>query len=119
MNNMNWTAEQSGQNQEDRDRFIAERWGVQTPYVLFSRHHWMPGMPQALGQRFNEMAVYTHIQRSLFEVVPLSDDEVKRVVDPCPFPFHHQFKTWGITVPDATRQEFLKYSELEFYRLSA
>jgi hypothetical protein len=49
MNNMNWTAEQSGQNQEDRDRSIAEHWCVQTPYVLFSRHHWMPGMPLGNG----------------------------------------------------------------------
>jgi hypothetical protein len=60
------------------------------------------------------MAVYTQIQRFLFEVVPLSEDEVERVVNPCPYPFHHQFKTWGITTPEATRKEFLKYNEIEF-----
>jgi hypothetical protein len=64
------------------------------------------------------MVVYTQIQRSFFEVKPLSDSQADGVVNPSPYPFHHQFKTWNITVPGETRQEFLKRGETELYRLS-
>jgi len=119
MNNMSWSAEMTGRNQEDRDRFIGNNWNVHTPYVLFSRHHWMPGMPNPLGRRWSEMVIYTQIQRSLFEVVPLTDAQVKQIGNSCPYPFRHQFKTWNIHAPPLTRQEFLRYKENEFYRFSA
>jgi magnesium-dependent phosphatase 1 len=111
MNNMNWTAEQSGRNQEDRDRFIAEHWGVQTPYVLFSKHHWMHGMPIPENQRWSEMVVYTQIQRSLFDVKKLLDTEVAQHPNPKPFAFYHQVDPWHILVPKETRMEFLRYGE--------
>lgn len=103
MNNMDWTLEASTRNQEDRHNFIAKEWWVRTPYVLFSRHHWMQNMPEPRLQRWSEMVVYTQIQRSLFEVVPLSDAQVSGVANPCLYSFHHHSKEWNIKVPEITR----------------
>ncbi|KAF9524654.1 acid phosphatase-domain-containing protein [Crepidotus variabilis] len=119
MNNMHWSAEQTGKNQEDRDHTIATNWHVYAPYVLFSQHHWMKGMPGQPKQRWPEMVVYTQIQRSLIEIVQLSTDALKKVANHQPHPFHRQFKTWHITAPPPTRQEFLKYGEKDVYKLSA
>jgi len=118
MNSMNWTEEQTGQNQEFRDLFVASQWGVQTPYVAFSRHFWMKDMPNPRS-RWTEMVVYTEIRRSLFEVVPLSDDQVAQVVNPNPYPFEYQMKTWNITVPGETRNEFASYQEADLVQMSA
>ncbi|KAF9524642.1 acid phosphatase-domain-containing protein [Crepidotus variabilis] len=117
MNNLSWNAEQTGRNQEDRDRFIAENWGVQTPYVLFSQHHWMSGMPGP-RERWTEMVIYTQVQRALFEVVPLSDFQVAQNRDPSPYPFPEQMKTWSITVPDKTKAEFRRYRETKLVQLA-
>jgi len=106
----NWTPEKTGRNQEDRDRSVANRWGVSTPYVLFSKHHWMKGMPNP-RKRWTEMVVYTPIQPSLFEVVQLSNNKVAQHPKPSPYPFDRQVRTWNITVPDETRQEFRRYKE--------
>jgi len=111
MNNTFWSVEEAGWNQEDRDLLIADRWKVYTPYVLFSKHHWMEGMPIPRGERWTEMVVYTQIQRSLFEVVQLPDDQVDQHPNPSPFPLDRQVDTWTITVPDETRQEFRRYGE--------
>ncbi|KAF9529477.1 acid phosphatase-domain-containing protein [Crepidotus variabilis] len=114
MNNIHWSYEETGQNQEDRDRIIAG-FGVPTPYVLFSRHHWMNGMPVPQPQRWSEMVVYTQVQRALFDVVPLTDAQVKANTNPRPYPFHHQIKEWNITVPSVTWQEFKSRGETDYY----
>ncbi|KAK0723393.1 hypothetical protein B0T26DRAFT_750667 [Lasiosphaeria miniovina] len=52
----------------ERDNKIAEVYGLEKPYILFSRHHWMsmleniPGL--TAGQKFNEM-VYLQVQNAL------------------------------------------------------
>jgi len=122
MDNQNWSAEQTGRNQENRDRTIANRWGVHTPYVLFSRHKWMPGIPNPPHLhrwRFSEMVVYTQIQRALFEVVPVPDARLNQIANPAPHQFRFHFKEWSIRVPNETREEFRRRREMEFYRLSA
>ncbi|KAI9509692.1 acid phosphatase-domain-containing protein, partial [Russula earlei] len=83
MNNTLWSVEDAGRNQEDRDRFITDHWKVPTPY----------------------MVVYTQIQRSLFEVVRVPDDQVDQHSNPNPYPFDKQIKTWKITVPNETNDE--------------
>lgn len=118
MDNMGWGPEESGRNQENRDRFIADHWKVHTPYVLFSRHHYMCNMPIQQYKRWTEMVVSTQIQRSLFEVVPLSDDQVAQHPNPTPYPFHHQMKSWNITVPQETKDEFLNFREPDLHQLS-
>ncbi|KAG6904103.1 hypothetical protein DXG01_012603, partial [Tephrocybe rancida] len=107
MNNMNWSAELSGQNQEARDRTIESKWGVKAPYVLFSRHHWMPGMPIPQNQRITEMMVYTQTHRALIDVITLTNERAAELVakDWTPYPFHHQLKEWNITLPLETKVE--------------
>ncbi|KAI0278375.1 acid phosphatase-domain-containing protein [Russula brevipes] len=118
MDNMGWPPEATGRNQENRDRFIADHWKIQTPYVLFSRHHYMTNMPIQQYKRWTEMVVSTQIQRSLFEVIPLSDDQVAQHPNPTPYPFHHQMKSWNITVPQETKDEFLNFREPDLHKLS-
>jgi len=52
MDSMGASAFDSGLNQENRDRIIAEDFGVETPYVLFCRHHWEPDLRKAYGLRY-------------------------------------------------------------------
>jgi magnesium-dependent phosphatase 1 len=113
MDNRRATEEETGWNQEYRDRAIAERWGVQTPYVLFSRHRFLDGMPIALNTRSNEMLLPTQIQRSLFYLTEISDAEAEQ--SPIPSHYHLQTKPWNITVPEETKQDFLKHGETEIY----
>jgi len=113
MDNQRVTEEETGWNQEDRDRAIADRWGVQTPYVLFSRHRFLDGMPIELNTRSNEMLLPTQIQRSLFYLTLLSDGEAERT--PISFHYHLQTKTWDITVPKETKQDFLEHAETDIY----
>ena len=113
MSNRTATEEESGWNQEDRDRAIADRWGVQTPYVLFSRHRFLDGMPIAVNTRSNEMLLPTQIQRSLFYLTEISDAEADQT--PVPFPYHLQMKAWNISLPEETKQDFLKHEEVEIF----
>jgi magnesium-dependent phosphatase 1 len=105
MDSRHASAFDSGRNQENRDRVIAERFKVDTPYVLFSRHYWEHGLRKEYGLRFSEMVVYTQIQRALFGVTPLSDKKANRIANDAPYPFHCQLENWSITVPDETRRE--------------
>ncbi|KAF9524650.1 acid phosphatase-domain-containing protein [Crepidotus variabilis] len=118
MNSMHASSEATGMNQENRDRTVGERWGVPMPYVLFSQHFWMSGMP-APKSRWTEMVIYTQIYRALIEVKPLTDAEIKKITNPEPFPFNQQFKTWGIKAPAETRAEFWRYNEKATYNASA
>jgi len=118
MDNQHWTPEHTARNQEHRDRTIAERWGVRTPYVLFSRHYWLRGLPQRQGQRWSEMVVYTQIYRALFELRQLPDATVNQMPTYNPIPFHSQFKAWSIYAPEETRQEFQSKQEYALYNLS-
>ncbi|KAF9524648.1 hypothetical protein CPB83DRAFT_909757 [Crepidotus variabilis] len=118
MNNMTATAEATGRNQEDRDRFIGDKWGVPMPYVLFCQHHWFNGFPPP-QKRWTELVIYTQIYRTLFEVVPLKDADLNKITDVEPFPYGQQIKPWRITVPAETRAEFLQYKEKDLYDLSA
>ncbi|KAI0289735.1 acid phosphatase-domain-containing protein [Russula brevipes] len=116
MNSKEWSAFDSGRNQENRDRVIAERYGVDTPYVLFCRHHWEPDLRKAHGLRYNEMVVYTQIQRALFGVTRLSDKKVNRIANDAPYPFHCQINNWSITVPDETRREVRNLNDANVFR---
>ncbi|KAF9524649.1 acid phosphatase-domain-containing protein [Crepidotus variabilis] len=111
------TAEETGNNQEDRDLFIGDNWHTPMPYVLFSQHHWFGGMPPP-ERRWTEMVVYTQIYRTLFDVIPLADSDLKNVTILEPFPFGKQFKSWNIFLPPETRAEFLRYGETDLYNLS-
>lgn len=113
MDNRRTTDEETGQNQEDRDRAIADRWGVYTPYVLFSRHRFLDGMPIELNARSNELLLPTQIQRSLVYLTEITDAEIEKT--PIPFHYHLQTKAWNITVPEETKQDFLKHGETEIY----
>ncbi|KAI0278376.1 hypothetical protein BC826DRAFT_1084804, partial [Russula brevipes] len=118
MDNQHWSAEHTARNQEHRDRTIAERWGVRTPYVLFSRHYYLPGLPLRPGQRWSEMVVYTQICRALIELRQLPDATVDQMPTYNPIPFHSQFKAWSIYAPEETRQEFQSKQEYALFNLS-
>jgi magnesium-dependent phosphatase 1 len=118
-NNVNWTAEETGRSQENRDDIIARNRWHPTPYVLFSRHPYMTGMPGPSNKRWSEMVVYTQIQRPLFEVVSLTDAQVSQITKPSPYLFDLQFKHWNILPLQETRQEFLRYGEKDLYAYSA
>jgi len=76
----------------------------------------MPGMPGPKNKRCNEMVVYTQIQRTLFYVKPLSDDQVKKNVHADPYPFHRQKRNWDITVPPIALNEMRRRGEWEVLR---
>ena len=113
MHSMSWDKHLSAWNQEQRDRTISREWGVSTPYALFCRHHYMDGMPGPVGERCNEMVVYTQIQRSLFYLKPLSDNKVMKNASANPFPFHLQKRRWNIKVPRIALEEMRRRFELD------
>jgi len=112
---MSKDAEATGMSQENRDDFIQKNFGVHTPYVLFARHYYLDGMPPPYNTRWNEMALYTQVYRALIDLVPMTDDMMKKVTNKRPYPFDKQFKTWNIVAPKETRDEFLKYREQDLY----
>ncbi|KAK3366238.1 acid phosphatase-domain-containing protein [Lasiosphaeria ovina] len=68
------TEDNAAKIQQARDEYITEKYGVQKPYVLFSRHHYMSILDDTRiphDWRFNEMVVYPQIQDALFFCVPI------------------------------------------------
>lgn len=98
-------------DQENRDAKMAE-WGVKTPYILFSRHFYMGGMP-ITPARWNEMVVYTHVQDALILTIPLTDQQVdeKIALGGRFVKFEEQISNWNIKVPDATKTDFRNHLE--------
>jgi magnesium-dependent phosphatase 1 len=94
--------------QEDRDAWVAGM-GTQTPYVLFARHWYMPGMDNLglpKGRRFSEMAIYTHVQQAQLVTDPLSEDDIqsrlaqnKRHIQ-----WEDKVGEWHINVPEETKR---------------
>ncbi|KAI5984728.1 acid phosphatase-domain-containing protein, partial [Pisolithus albus] len=109
--NKHWDATTTAWKQEDRDCLVAS-WGVKTPYILFSRHHWMEGMPIPEGTRWNEMAVYPQIQDALFLTQRLTTEQLDESIKKDFCPFDQQIKAWNITVPEDTRRDFVGHAEL-------
>lgn len=108
--NKHWDATKTAWKQEDRDCLVA-RWGVKTPYILFSRHHWMDGMPIPEGTRWNEMAVYPQIQDALFLTYLLTTEQLEENINKGFCRFDQQVKAWNITVPDETWKDFEDHGE--------
>ncbi|KAG2140522.1 uncharacterized protein EDB93DRAFT_1241866 [Suillus bovinus] len=98
-------------DQENRDAKVAE-WGVKMPYILFSHHFHMGGMPIA-PTRWNEMVVYTPVQDALMLTIPLTDQQVdeKIALGGQFVKFEEQISNWNIKVPDVTWADFKKYGE--------
>lgn len=113
MDNRRTTPEETGWNQEDRDLAVDKKWGggVQTPYVLFSRHRYMDGMPIKLNTRSNEMLITTQTMRSLMYVTEISDEEAMRI--PIPYDYHLHTNQWNIAIPEETKEDFLKHGETD------
>jgi len=99
-----------GWAQESRDRLVA-RWGVQSPYILFSRHFKMNGMPLKDGQRWNEMVIYSQVQDALMLTFPMTDEDVDKRIKEGFEEYTKQIKPWKIHVPDDTKADFQKYKE--------
>ncbi|KIK95086.1 hypothetical protein PAXRUDRAFT_407748 [Paxillus rubicundulus Ve08.2h10] len=108
--NKHWDKAKTAWSQEDRDRRVAH-WGVKTPYILFSRHHWMEDMPIPKNTRWNEMVVYPQIQDAMFLTYPMTHHQNEEKIKKAYVPFDQQIKTWNITVPDETWQDFKKHGE--------
>ncbi|KAF9269932.1 hypothetical protein L218DRAFT_992611 [Marasmius fiardii PR-910] len=116
--NQAMTNNQNGQefdiawSQEDRDRKV-ESWGVQKPYILFSRHHDMQGTVPVRG-RFNEMVVYGQIQEGPILNVQMSNQQL---ADASAHREHHhlhheqKFQEWNITVSKETWDDFCAHGE--------
>jgi len=99
-----------GWAQEDRDRTVAQ-WGIQTPYILFSRHFKMAGMPVPGNQRWNEMVIYSQVQNALLLAVPLSDAELNAKINGGFTDFTTQIRPWNIHIPDITKADFQRHGE--------
>ncbi|KAF8835571.1 hypothetical protein BDN67DRAFT_975156 [Paxillus ammoniavirescens] len=110
-NNKGWDAAKIAETQEARDRRVA-KWGVKAPYILFSRHHWMDGMPIPKDTRWNEMVVYPQIQDAMFLTRPLTAKQVNKKIKTGHYGrFDKKIKAWNITVPKATVRDFKKHGE--------
>jgi len=90
-------------SQENRDAQVA-KWGVHTPYILFSKHFVMNGMP--VKSRWHEMVVYTQIQDALLLTIPLSDAELEDRMSGQQLDYVEQAKEWNIKFPQETLNEF-------------
>ena len=92
--------------QENRDQQMAQ-WGVQQPYILFSRHFRMEGMESIIpdGTRWNEMVIYSQVQDALLLAIPLDDAELERRINYPYIDFTQQIGAWNIRVPSDTVAE--------------
>ncbi|KAF8650912.1 hypothetical protein AX16_005037, partial [Volvariella volvacea WC 439] len=109
-NNQHWNATQIAWSQENRDDQVA-KWGVQKPYILFSRHPYMFGMPIRRG-RWNEMVVYGQVQEALFLTIRMSNQEVADAIRANNSPrFDQMISAWNITVPQETWRDFGDHRE--------
>jgi len=102
-----------GWSQENRDSHISQQWGVQPPYILFSKHIPMKGMEKFNPQwkRINEMVIYSQVQDALLLAVPLSDDEVKRKIERGYSDYVHKISPRNIHTPQETYADFRKNNE--------
>lgn len=81
INSMNQTEAATARAQERLDSRVQEKFGVQSPFILFCRHHRMRGMTfLGDGERFNEMVLYPNVQDAMFfgVAVPLAEAVAKR-----------------------------------------
>ncbi|KAF8833574.1 hypothetical protein BDN67DRAFT_916690 [Paxillus ammoniavirescens] len=98
-------------SQLQRDQKI-ETYGVQKPYVLFSKHQYIDGLPIRKGTRWNEMVVYTHVQNALILAYGMSDKEVANASqNPENASFDTLISEWNITVPEDTLEDFRTHGD--------
>lgn len=97
-----------GWSEEDRNRQVAQ-WGVEKPYVLFSRHRNMgAGFPIPSPQRFNELVIYPQVQENLILTIRLSDSELNSASNVY---YEGKVRDWNITIAHETRTDFSKFGE--------
>ncbi|KAF5384553.1 hypothetical protein D9757_006407 [Collybiopsis confluens] len=99
-----------------RDEQVAA-WGVQRPYVLFSRH---PNMKKRDGlqfpipdpQRFNELVIYGQTQENLIFINRMSDTQLNQAIQSkVNLRYERKIREWGIKVPAETRADFEQHRE--------
>jgi len=98
-------ASKIGWKQEDRDRQVAE-WGVQAPYILFSRHFKMNGMPRIPKRRWNEMVIYSQTQDALLLAFPMTSAQLEEKINAKFRPYAYQIQNWNIRIPPDTVADF-------------
>ncbi|KAK7462184.1 hypothetical protein VKT23_007788 [Stygiomarasmius scandens] len=110
---VNWDPFRIAWSQEDRDRRIAERYGVQKPYTLFARHGNMGGdFPVPNNARFNEMVIYGQLQEALLVTIRMSDQHVTSDIQSGNHIRYEQLlNAWNITVPPETWEDFRRHGE--------
>jgi len=115
-NNTNGTPFDIAWSQENRDDLIAS-WGVQKPYILFSRHHNMGNhagltFPVPGNQRFNEMVVYPQIQEALIIIYRMTDKQVAYAIETgANLHYEQRVSAWNIAVPPETAKDFRDHNE--------
>jgi magnesium-dependent phosphatase 1 len=116
-NNVGWGANEAsiGDSQENRDDWV-KGYGVTKPYILFSKHYKMPGMPIPDNTRFNEMVIYPQLQDSLFFAHRMQRDEVEKDMQAWDrgwlgLQYDRSISSWGITVPYETRTDVASHGE--------
>jgi len=100
------------QNQANRDSKIAS-WGVQKPYILFSRHMNMGrGFPVPNNARWNEMVIYGQVQEALLVTVRMSDQQLDHDIrSDNHLRYEQKLNEWNITVPQETWNDFTQHGE--------
>ncbi|KAJ6470961.1 acid phosphatase-domain-containing protein [Mycena sanguinolenta] len=93
--NYHWSEENIAWRQEDLDRTMARDYGIQKPYILFSKHHRMDEMDRSIWGPFNEMVVYPQLQDALF-FCPWARQVHEFNPDPT-FSFEEVIDKWRIT----------------------
>ncbi|KAK7000384.1 acid phosphatase-domain-containing protein [Favolaschia claudopus] len=116
--NEHGTEDEIAQSQENRDQYFADRFNIQKPYILFSRHHHMPEMGLSVTPgRFNEMVVYPQLQDSLFYAewaVPAAQFYARYLpyLQGRAVPFEGMVSRWGIRVAPETILECKRHREM-------
>ncbi|THU78088.1 hypothetical protein K435DRAFT_769697 [Dendrothele bispora CBS 962.96] len=124
--NVHSSKQQIASKQLELDKHLQEAFDVKKPYILFSRHNYMPPMGQQEYQlsinpnkRFNEMVIYPQIQDALMYGHVLTLTEARKIHMTGKLPkiqYEHHVKDWNIVVPPATKQDCERRGEHNFFK---
>ncbi|KAI1742122.1 acid phosphatase-domain-containing protein [Xylaria scruposa] len=115
IDNLNQAEEKTAKHQHRLDKQIMERFNVEKPFILFSRHHWMKNMDfLRRGTRFNEMVLYPNVQEALFFGEPFAITRVAVDIDEgrwTELKWHLHLRKYNIGIIPETMGDFIAHNE--------
>ncbi|RWA06612.1 hypothetical protein EKO27_g8505 [Xylaria grammica] len=111
VDNKHLSFEQACDKNDVLDHKVWQEFGFHKPYLFFTRHHQMEGMPFLKDmERFNELVIYPQAQDAMFYGEVFTIEEVDAKVKSGEWkhrPFNHNIKAWNIKTHRDAKQELL------------